>query len=91
MSDIRATEVDDSMSWEELHAYVRAGCPGPHWSVVTVEQRHPQYGTTWTAYAEPGPSEGDTIARLKQRVTGRAEDRNTALKLLGDELRRQYP
>lgn len=91
MTDIRTTEIHDDATWEETHAYARGGCPGPHWSVVTIEQRHPQYGLTWTAYAEPGQSETDTASRLRNRVTARAEDVRIALKLLGDELRRQYP
>lgn len=89
---VRATEFDPDASWEQASRYVLDGCPTDTWTLVTIERRHHAYGTEFEVYVEPGISdEGNPQRRLARRVSSRAADIRVALKLLGDELRRQYP
>lgn len=92
MTLLRATEYDASDPWKEHWQYVRQACPTPTWTIVGIERTHPQYGDVWEVYAEPG--EVDEVLptrRLAKRVNARANELPVALRLLGDELRRQYP
>lgn len=89
--DIRATEFDGDAPMGTHWAYAREACPTPTWTVVLIERVHPQFGTSWEAYAEPGvPDEPDAEKRLAERMGARSSEMPVSLRLLGDALRRKY-
>lgn len=102
MGETRKVEVDLSRTLDDYHADIRAVCPSPFWTIVTIERRatkgevpiepvRTELITNWEVYVEPGvQDEPDPAKRFAARIGVRAENPKVALALLADTLRERF-